>query len=181
MLAFGSAGCHHNGAAQMSPAESEKVKMKKLILKFSAPSASGRREGWTKVFSSVDSTARGAKAFSGEYLRAGENSVKEGDLVVLVSPCGSVKNGWQEGEICRVVSGEDGFAVLESVSEEFDWRQEFLSLMNAAEALLEKSSETQSAEGNEQPELSPESWLMENCPDNVLAWLNEKGFFGGKE
>jgi len=106
--------------------------------------ASGRRTSWARPFDRIVEGVKGARAFvhgGGDwgYLGDGvETELPEGTLILEVRPTGSVKNGSQLARIFRVVrkpwSKEDnGF---ELITGDYDWRKGYLSLVDAAQALL---------------------------------------------
>ena len=101
------------------------------------PTASRRRTGWAKTFTSFDASATGAKAFTGgEYLE--DNVLREdpkGTLIVQITPGGSIKNSREECQLSRV--GDEG---LEAISGDFDWRKDWLEIRDAALTVLELSA-----------------------------------------
>lgn len=81
------------------------------------PTASGRRRGWIKVVTSVDSSKSGGYALQGEFLGERETDIKVGTIVVRCCPCGSVKNGYKEYDFGIVA--EDG---INWDSRDFTWK-----------------------------------------------------------
>ena len=105
-----------------------------MIIKYWPPTASGRREGWGKHVTTVDTTKSNGFAFEGEFLCKGENELPEGAVVVQKRHTGSVKNFSWEWELGSVQE-----------SGKIAWREEtwgarsFLSFRNAvAEALAQE-------------------------------------------
>ena len=71
----------------------------KIIFTYSAPTASGRRRGWSKYVTDVDTSKRNGYAFDGAFLREGENELPAGAVIVQKSPGGSVRNSTWEWEV----------------------------------------------------------------------------------
>ena len=98
-------------------------------------SASGRRTGWIKQITSVDSSKSNGYAFEGEFLTAGQEvDLPVGAILVRVDPEGSVKNAYQSGHIYRL-QADGEMEELESG----DWRDDFLTLRDAASDALEEN------------------------------------------
>jgi len=96
-------------------------------------SNSGRRTGWIKQITSVDSSKRNGYAFEGEFLTAGQEvDLPVGAILVRVDPEGSVKNAYQSGHIYRL-QADGEMEELESG----DWRDDFLTLRDAASNALQ--------------------------------------------
>ena len=99
--------------------------MEKVRVKIQNETASGRREGWTKLVTGVDTTITNGYAFAGDFLRDGaEHDLPVGAILVQCNPQGSVKNGWKSGVCLRVQA--DG-SLLRLHNKDYDWRDDFLS------------------------------------------------------
>lgn len=107
-------------------------------IRYEQPTVSGNRSGWARTFTDIDDDVRGAKAFKGTYLRSGvEVDLEHGILIVVVFPTGSLKNGVDKAMFYTVT--EDG---LEEASEGcWEWRGEFLSVVEEGKRLLAKQRE----------------------------------------
>ena len=106
-------------------------------IKYQPETASGRREGWARSFFAIDKTEKGAKAFRGVYLPKNEEiELEVGTLILEVSPEGSVKNSWQSARILKV----NKYGSLSIQTENFNWRESFLSLRDEAERLLQQDN-----------------------------------------
>lgn len=109
---------------------------------------SGRRSGWTKHVTAVDTSKHNGYAFDGPFLRAGENELPVGSIIIQKNPEGSVKNGWDSAR-CYVVTA-DG---LETVSDGMDWREDFLSFRDVVAEYLARGQE-KAAPAAAHPELA---------------------------
>ena len=93
--------------------------------------ASGKRRGWHKHVTGVDTTKRNGYAFDGQFLASGEQDLPLGAIVIEQEPTGSVKNWGKRGIAYEVTP--DG---LEEFARCDDWTREFLTFRDAvAEAL----------------------------------------------
>ena len=99
--------------------------------------ASGNRKSWWKAVTSIDSTQRGGYAFDGEFLQEGERELPVGSLLLHVTHCGSVKNGYQDGNLFAVEA--DGS--LREIVTGLNWREQSVTLRKAAEDYLAKQNE----------------------------------------
>ena len=103
----------------------------KIIFSYETPTNSGRRRGWGRHVTDVDTSKRNGYAFEGEFLREGENEMPAGVVIVQKSPCGSVANGWWGWKVGTLQ--EDG---------EINWREEswksqsFLSFRDTVAGLV---------------------------------------------
>ena len=94
--------------------------------------ASGGRKGWMKVVTKVDPNGRNGYSFDGEFLTDGvEVDLPVGSVIIRVDPEGSVKNGYQLGNVLKLQA--DG--TMESL-EYGDWKSDFLTLRDAAAKAL---------------------------------------------
>ena len=99
--------------------------------------ASGNRKSWWKLVTSIDATQRGGYAFDGEFLSDGERELPVGALLLHVTHCGSVKNGYQDGNLYAVEA--DGS--LREIVSGLNWREQSVTLRKAAEDYLAKQDE----------------------------------------
>ncbi len=98
---------------------------------------SGRRVGWTKVVTGVDTTKANGYAFQGDFLQEGRQyDFSDGMVIIEVTPEGSVKNSYQMAA-CRVVRGDE----LVQVGEWHDWREEFLNFRDLVAETLKSAQE----------------------------------------
>lgn len=93
--------------------------------------ASGSRKSWWKHVKGIDPSQKGGYAYVGDFLKEGETELQVGSVLLEVEPCGSVKNGYQDGKLYRVA--EDGS--LDFICRH-NWREASVSLRKAAEAAL---------------------------------------------
>lgn len=70
------------------------------------PTGSGRRVGWIKAVTAVDTSKNNGYAFDGSFLRDGYADVPEGGILVEQFPTGSVKHAGKGGVAYRVEGGE---------------------------------------------------------------------------
>lgn len=111
--------------------------MADIRITIEASTASGHRKGWWKRITSVDPTKKGGYSLNGEFLRAGENDLPLGAIVVEQYPTGSVKNGTNKGVAYRVeATGLVQFATCD------DWYRQFLSFRDAIMAALPSAGPT---------------------------------------
>ena len=122
----------------------------KTTITFKKSYGSGRREGWGKVVKSVDESISTGYAFTGDFLKEGENRVSEGAVIIEMKPTGSAKTNGKSISIYRAENGE-----LTRVSDrEFDLRTEIESLKSAV--ALELGSKTNPLDGFSTSELELE-------------------------
>lgn len=89
--------------------------------------SSGHRTSWARTVTAVVPGSSGARAFTGIYLEDGtETDIDDGTLVLQVAPTGSVKNGTEQALLFRAQGTE-----LVQLEGEWDWRKQFLSLVDA--------------------------------------------------
>ena len=98
----------------------------KTIIKLDTVRASGNRESWFKTITGIIEGATGAKGFSGDYLKAGENRLEVGTILLHVWPSGSVKHGIHKADLLRV--NPDGTTA--EIVAGLDWRQEYPSIQD---------------------------------------------------
>lgn len=98
--------------------------------------ASGNRKSWWKIITDIDSNQRGGYAFDGDFLQDGERELPVGSLLLHVTHAGSVKNGYQEGNLYAVEA--DGS--LREIVTGLNWREHFVTLRKAAEDYLAKQN-----------------------------------------
>ncbi len=99
--------------------------MKQVRIRVQNETASGRRQGWTKLVTDVDPEGRNGYSFAGDFLRGGaEHDLPVGGIVIQCNPEGSAKNGWKSGVCLRV---QDDGTLLRLHEETYDWRDDFLS------------------------------------------------------
>lgn len=94
----------------------------------------GNRRSWARIIEAIDRAQSGVNALIGEYLPAGKQiELPSGSLVVEVRPAGSKTNEkWTwEASLFRV-RGND----LQSISETYEWDDEFDLLLHRAEQEL---------------------------------------------
>jgi hypothetical protein len=98
--------------------------MTKVRVKITNETNSGRRRGWTKLVTAVDTTKTNGYAFEGEFLREVEHDLEVGAVLVQKNPEGSVKHAWDAG-VCLVVEAD---GTLRRVHDEtYRWNENFLS------------------------------------------------------
>ena len=113
--------------------------METVRVKIQNETASGRREGWTKHVTSVDTTIANGYAFAGDFLRNGaEHDLPVGAILIQCNPQGSVKNGWKTGVCLRVQA--DG-TLLRLHKSTYDWRDDFLSFRDLVAEKLATATE----------------------------------------
>ncbi len=95
------------------------------IVNYHSTRASGGRSGWAKYVTAVDTKLRTGYAFSGDFLRAGENELPVGATIVARDPAGSVKNSFHVWRLGHVAA--DG--IIEWDKREWD-QSEFISFRN---------------------------------------------------
>lgn len=103
--------------------------------RFTPESSSGGRKSWAMAITGIASnTAKGVKAFDGNYLKP-ETLVdlKIGTLVLEVRPEGSVKHAWQSAWLLEVT--ETGLHEMRKLG---DWRKDFLQVRDEIEHELSK-------------------------------------------
>lgn len=101
-----------------------------VTITISTEHASGGRESWWRHVRSVDSAQKGGYAFDGDFLKKGEIELPVGALLLHVTHCGSVKNGYQESALFAVEA--DGS--MREVVSGLHWREQAVTLRKAAEA-----------------------------------------------
>lgn len=97
----------------------------------SIDTASGRRKGWCKHVTAVDPEAKDGYGLTGAFLNHGkEYDLPEGSLILYVEPRGSVKNGWKEARVFRLVNHDNYLSQHEKLSGErtLDWHDDFLTV-----------------------------------------------------
>jgi hypothetical protein len=104
----------------------------KARVRISNSQASGRRTGWTKHVTSVDTTKNNGYAFEGEFLNDGLHELPVGAVLVSKDPAGSVKHARHEGSVGVVQ--EDGSIAWQPCCD--NWREDFLLLRDAVQAEL---------------------------------------------
>jgi hypothetical protein len=139
--------------------------------------ASGRRTSWAKPFDTIalgHGAAQGAKAFylssdplrPGGYLENGvETDLPEGTLVLEVRPEGSVKNGSQQARVYEVVS-DNGSGELALRLGGWDWRKQYLSLVDECQKALGRRALADDSDSNP---------LAEYTTGQLLAELERRG------
>lgn len=105
-----------------------------VIVNIKRHSNSGNRKSWLKTVKSIDDTKRGGYAFNGDFLDTGEHELRVGEIVIECYPCGSVKNGWNEGIAYSVQSDGE----LKGETNSYHWKKEFVSFRNDVAKLLER-------------------------------------------
>ena len=81
----------------------------KNIVKLTEKLASGRRRSWFKRVDSVDMDviqAKGMYGFDGPFLKAGDNYLEDGVIVLWMDPVGSVKSNGKDYQYGMVLAGE---------------------------------------------------------------------------
>jgi hypothetical protein len=111
---------------------SDTIMSNKITVTIKTEYASGGRKSWWKHVKSIDSAQRGGYAFDGDFLNEGEVELQEGSLLLHVTNCGSVKNGYQDGALFAVQA--DGS--LREIVAGLNWREQSVTLRKAAEAYL---------------------------------------------
>lgn len=114
---------------------------------------SGHRRGWMKWVTGVDQSKSNGFAFSGEFLREGEQDLPVGAVVVEQYPTGSVKHGINKGEAFMVSPEGDLVSFVTCAN----WRTEFLSFRDAIAAKLQ---ELQSEESKKETLLAEKEQLL---------------------
>ena len=103
---------------------------------YSKPTASGKRTGWAVAVTGLDRTQKFRKALIGDYLPEGRQiDLPEGQLVIEIVPCGSVKNGYEGVRFYRA-TGPDLVHITWSDEELWDWRADHLDVLDRIEELL---------------------------------------------
>lgn len=105
-------------------------------IKLEASTGSGRRRGWLKLVTAVDTSKKDGYAFAGEFLRDGTQDIPVGSIIVEQYPSGSVRNGTDKGDAMRVQA--DG--TLLSFAKTENWRKDFLDFRDAVGAALAKDT-----------------------------------------
>ena len=120
--------------------------------------ASGRRKGWTKLVYDVDTSKTNGYAFDGRFLNDGKHDLEVGAVLVSKDPCGSVKNGHDEGMLGIVQA--DGSIDWTCAAK--DWRKDFLDLRDAVAEALNR-------------EVEPVNPLAAYTDEQILAELHRRG------
>lgn len=107
------------------------------------PAASGKRTGWAVAVTGLDRTQKYRKALIGDYLPEGQQiELPEGQLVVEIVPCGSVKNG-HEGVRFYRATGPDLTRITWAGENDLpNWRADHLDVLDRIEELLTESTTT---------------------------------------
>lgn len=105
--------------------------------------ASGKRCGWTKRVTGIDPTKSNGYCFVGDFLKAGENELPIGSVLIQKIPEGSVAKPRDEGRVLIVIADNDpdcepGDGKLETFADGYDWQREFLSFRDAVKMALAK-------------------------------------------
>jgi len=132
---------------------------------------SGRRKGWIKHVTSVDTSKSNGYAFGGDFLTPGrETDLPVGAILVRVDPRGSAKNGWKEGHVLRLEADGD---LTEITYDGLDWYKDFLTIrdtvIKALDDVQQKSTET-----------SAETVVVTRHPA-LIDLLVERGIINGSE
>lgn len=107
--------------------------MTKTRIEIKGTWASGGRKGWSKLVTACDESKANGYALAGDFLNEGIHEVEPGAVVVQKIPCGSVKNGYDEGWVGTV--GADGTIDWQLGTD--NWRKNFLALRDKVTAALE--------------------------------------------
>lgn len=113
--------------------------------------ASGRRRGWTKLVTAVDTSKTNGYAFAGKFLNDGEHDLAIGSIVIECVPSGSARHGRKIGYAYRVSA--DG---LVDRTRGHEWSTEFLSFRDEVAAMLGAAEEV-----NELEQFTTEELLAE--------------------
>ena len=151
-----------------------------IRIRYEVPVGSGRRRGWGKVVTSVDTTKTNGYAFEGEFLGDGEVDLPLGTVIVEKYPAGSVKNSYWQWTVGRVSeAGEIEHETADGKSEKwaFYWeREQFLSFRDRVAELVD----------GPRPESDVERWtrmageLGFESVDAAIAVLKEAGIRPGQ-
>jgi len=99
--------------------------METVRIKIQNETNSGRRTGWTKHVTDVDTTKSNGYAFNGDFLPDyKEVDLPVGAILIQCNPQGSVKNSWKSG-VCLSVEPDGTLRRLHE--DTYDWRDDFLS------------------------------------------------------
>jgi hypothetical protein len=104
------------------------------IIVYTKETASGGREGWARTVKSVDDQLTGVKAFTGEYLKQGQQQIESGTLVLEICHCGSAKNGYPYPVFHRATDA--GLVCVWDNDEHTSWTTEFETIRAKAQELL---------------------------------------------
>lgn len=104
----------------------------KTIVNLATVRASGNRESWFKTITGIIEGGTGAKGVSGDYLKAGQNRLEVGTVVLHVWPSGSAKHQLNYADLLRVK--EDGS--LAEIAAGMNWKTEYPTIQDAAEKAL---------------------------------------------
>lgn len=129
--------------------------------------ASGNRKSWWKVITGIDASQRGGYAFEGEFLQEGERELPVASLLLHVTNHGSVKNGYQDGNLFAVEA--DG--TLREIVTGLNWREQSVTLRKAAEDYLT----AQNAQIVEAAESHVNTVLANLTNDELLAEVRRRG------
>lgn len=103
-------------------------------LKISVDHESGRRVGWARHVTAVDSSKRDGYAFDGEFIPEDtEVDLSEGAVVLKCQPRGSVAHGYKIGQVFVIENGQ----LVQKGDDYYDWRKEFLTLRDLVADLLQ--------------------------------------------
>ena len=105
----------------------------KTIVEIKTVFASGGRESWFKTITGIIEGGTGAKGFSGDYLKAGQNRIEVGTLILHVWPSGSATHRLNYADLLRV--NEDG--TLSEIAAGMNWQTEYPSIQDTAAKALE--------------------------------------------
>lgn len=141
--------------------------------------ASGRREGWSKLVTAVDTTKTNGYAFEGEFLGNGEHDLPIRSIVIQKNPVGSLKNGGHQAECFLVCESGELFK-----TGTFDWKTGFLTFRDHVAAYFVT---TQQASDPQEVDPTTINWqeareamitagyhpliVLGNCEH----WINNKG------
>ena len=95
-------------------------------IEITTPYGSGRRKGWYKLVTGVDTTKSDGYAFAGDSISAGQHDLAVGSVVIAKMPSGSAKHNESIGRVYVVNAGG-----MEDVAEDYDWDTQFLALRDA--------------------------------------------------
>lgn len=117
--------------------------MKKVLFKFDAPAASGRRKGWAKWLTGMNPSGEGLRQFKGDFVPQNHTiEVEEGRLFVVCGFEGSAKYSRNIYCLRRVkdCSDEDPYKNFENLGE-FDTKDDFPGFVAEVKELLQAGAD----------------------------------------
>lgn len=116
--------------------------MKKVLFKFDAPAASGRRKGWAKWLLGMNPGGEGLRQFKGDFVPQNHKiEVEEGRLFVVCGFEGSAKYSRNIYRLNRVKRcSDDPYKNFEEIGE-FDTKDDFPEFCEAVKERLQAGAD----------------------------------------